>query len=239
MKNNLKTIIIIILACIIVALGAFLGIYIYKNNAPSAQQDISTASSSSTQAASSSISNSALDEILKQQMMYVNGIHYYYQSSSKQLTNDAMGASVYNNSEVSIKSFVVAFCAFDANGEPVKILQPNGEGEGGFVRTINYEFAKAQGDKEALAPGETCEDILMYVKNEPQIVTVKACVKSYISTDDISWSNPYYNTFLENYSGKAQKPEIMQTTSTASETTAALSQASSDTSSATTSGANN
>ena len=137
--------------------------------------------------------------------MFVNGIHYYYQSSSEQLKHDAMGASVFNNSDVSITNFAVAFCAFDAQGNPIKIQQPDEQGEGGYLRVINYDYTQAQGEKASLEPNETCKDILMYVKNEPQIVSIKACVKSYISTDGIEWSNPYYNAFLEMYSGKTLK----------------------------------
>ena len=197
MSRKTEIIIIIVLVLAILGVGSALGISLYKEDA---KNDVQTSSISSED--TTAISASVLDDILKQQMMYVSGINYYYQSSSGQLAHDAMGASVFNSSEVSIKSFVVAFCAYDADGSPIKILQPNEQGEGGYVRTITYDYTKAQGDKASLEPQETCSDILMYVKNEPQIVTVKACVKSYVSTDDISWDNPYYKTFLQVYSGK-------------------------------------
>ena len=198
MKDKTQNIIIIVLVCAIAAVGAVGGFLLYRNNAKSSSGgEITVATEAVT-----SISGEELEGILKQQMMYVNGINYYYQSSSEQLLYDAMGASVFNNSEVSINRFTVAFCAFDADGNPIKIRQPDEQGEGGYIRTINYDYSNAQGDKTALEPQETCKDILMYVSNEPQIVTVKACVKSYISTDDITWDNPYYKTFTEVYSGK-------------------------------------
>ena len=198
-KSKSKIIVIIVLVCAIAAAGAVLGYYIYQNkvqadNAPVQESEQTT-----------SISAEALEAILKQQMMYVNGIHYYYKSSSEQLKYDAMGASVFNNSDVSITNFAVAFCAFDAQGNPIKIQQPDEQGEGGYVRVINYDYAQAQGEKASLEPNETCKDILMYVKSEPQIVSVKACVKSYVSIDGIEWNNSYYNTFLEIYSGKTLK----------------------------------
>lgn len=196
-KNNNGKVIIIILVCVIIAMSGVLGYLIYQKKSLPDNSGTSVSTEQNTQ-----ISPEALEAILNQQMMYVNGIHYYYQDSSSQLKHDAMGASVFNNSDVSITDFVVAFCAFDAEGNPIKILQPDEQGEGGYLRTINYEYTKAQGEKASLEPKETCKDILMYVKSEPQIVTVKACVKSYTSTDGISWSNPYYNTFLEIYSGK-------------------------------------
>ena len=198
MSRKTENIIIAVLVVAIVAVGTVLGISLYRDKAAQNKETTSVTAEETTL-----ISATALEDILKQQMMYVNGINYYYQSSSSQLAHDAMGASVFNSSEVSIKSFVVAFCAYDADGKPIKILQPDEQGEGGYVRTLTYDYTKAQGDKAALEPQESCTDILMYVKNEPQIVTVKACVKSYISTDDISWENPYYKTFLQVYSGKS------------------------------------
>jgi len=197
MSRRTENIIIIILVVAILAVGTVLGISLYKDKVFQGGETSSISEEQTT-----AVSAAQLDEILKQQMMYVNGIHYYYQSSSPQLSNDAMGASVYNNSNVNINRFVVAFCAYDADGKPIKIVQPGEEGEGGYVRILTYDFAKAQGEKTALAPNETCEDILMYVKNEPQIVTIKACVKSYESTEGVSWDNPYYKTFLQVYSGK-------------------------------------
>jgi len=198
MNNKTKNIIIIVLVCAIVAAGAVLGYLLYQDKAKSN----SASSASVSEEQTTKLSEEVFEGILNQQMMFVNGIHYYYKSSSEQLKHDAMGASVFNNSEVSIKSFKVAFCAFDENGNPIKIVQPEEQTEGGYVRAVTYDYSKAQGEKTSLEPGETCKDILMYVKSEPQIVTVKACVKSYISTDDVTWENPYYKTFLDMYGGK-------------------------------------
>ena len=198
-----KIIIIVLIAAIVVAAGVA-GALLYAHFANNKSDDNAEASTISSEE-TTEFSEEALEGILKQQMMYVNGINYYYQNSSEQLSHDAIGASVFNNSSVSIKSFVVAFCAFDAEGNPIKIVQPDEEGDGGYVRTINYDFALAQGDKTQLEPNETCKDILMYVKTEPQIVTVKACAKSYVSTDDVTWENPYYKAFLGMYSEKPLK----------------------------------
>lgn len=202
MKNKTKSIVtIVILAVFIIVFGVLFAYYLYSGNSNN-QKPTDTTSATSVSEQNSGISAQELESVLGQQMMFVNGINYYYQSSSPQLSHDAMGASVFNNSDVEIKKFVVSFCAYDSEGNPIKIVQPDEQSEGGYIRTINYDYANAQGDKKSLAPGETCRDILMYVKNEPQIVTVKACVKSYVSVDDISWENPYYKSFTEIYSGK-------------------------------------
>ncbi len=200
MYKRKEKIIIIALIVAIIAVGGALGISVYREKAAQSNPETTAAAEQTT-----SISGAEVDEILKQQMMYVSGIQYFYQATSPNFKHDAMGATVFNNSDVSAKSFVVAFCAFDAEGKPIKIVQPDEQGEGGYLRTITYDYTKAQGSKAALEPKETCEDVLMYVKNEPQIVTVKACVKSYISTNDITWENPYYQTFLQIYSGRELK----------------------------------
>ncbi len=196
-----KIIIICLIAAIVCASCVAGGLIIARVRNGGKEQ--TTSSASAVNEDTTEYSRDELDAILNQQMMYVNGINYYYQSSSPQLIHDAMGASVFNNSTVSVKSFVVAFCAFDASGNAVKIVQPDEQGEGGYVRTINYDFALAQGDNQSLAPGETCKDILMYVNTEPQIVTVKACIKSYVSTEDVTWENPYYQAFISMYCGKS------------------------------------
>lgn len=200
MKPKSKDIIIIVLLCIVALLAAgFAYYYIQSNKAPESESQ-----AASSESESNTVSAVVLDGLLKEQPMFVDDVVYYDKTSSKQLEHDAMGASVFNNSDVSIKKFVVAFCAFDANGNPIKIVQPEEENEGSYVRTISYDFAKSKGGKESLAPGESCKDILFYVNNDPRIETIKACVKSYISTDDISWDNPYYDSFLKNYKEKKQ-----------------------------------
>ena len=218
-NDKTKKIIIICLVAAIVCASCVAGGILIARLRTGGKTEENGSTTSSSEEVTNAYSQEELDAILNQQMMYVNGINYYYQNSSEQLTHDAISASVLNNSTVSIKSFVVAFCAFDADGNPIKIVQPEEQGEGGFVRTINYDFALAQGDKQSLAPNETCKDILMYVKNEPQIVTVKACVKSYLSTEDVTWENPYYKAFLEMYCEKSLNNSPEQTTAPVGETT--------------------
>ncbi|MBE6741141.1 MAG: hypothetical protein E7570_02460 [Ruminococcaceae bacterium] len=198
MQKKERNIIIILVVSIVAVLGIIAAIFVMKGGdfLPGLSKDKEV-----TQQVSS-VSGEELDGILRQQPMYVSGIHYYYKGSEERFTHDAMGASVFNSSDVSAKSFIVAFCAFDKDGNPIKIRQPNETGEGGYIRTVTYDYAKANGDKTSLNPNETCTDILMFVNNQPQIVTVKACVKSYVSTEDITWDNPYYKTFTDIYAGK-------------------------------------
>lgn len=197
-RQNTNIIIILILVALIAVSGAVLAVTTLRDRNEQASHAAAVQSEEQTQ-----ISNEELDALLEAQPMFTDGVKYYYANSSKQLEHDAMGATVFNNSDINIESFTIAFCAYDENGQPIKIRQPNEEGEGAYIRTISYDLAAAQGDRKFIEPRESFDNVIFYVENEPQIVTIKACVKEYRSTQGISWKNPYYKSFKTNYSGKA------------------------------------
>ena len=197
-RQNTNIIIILILVALIAVSGAVLAVTTLRDRNEQASHAAEVQSEEQTQ-----ISNEELDALLEAQPMFTDGVKYYYATSSKQLEHDAMGATVFNNSDINIESFTIAFCAYDENGQPIKIRQPNEEGEGAYIRTISYDLASAQGDRKYIEPRESFDNVIFYVENEPQIVTIKACVKEYRSTQGISWKNPYYKSFKTNYSGKA------------------------------------
>ena len=194
-RFNGRTIIIIVLVALIAVAGGVLAATVVTDRS-------SKESTTAPQTTYASISSAELEGILEQQPMYADGVKYYYASSSKQLEHDAMGASVFNNSDVNIQKFTIAFCAFDENDNAIRIKQPGEEGDGAYIRTISYDLSNAQGDKKYIEPLESFDNVIFYVTNEPQIVTIKACVKEYTSADGISWKNPYYTAFKNNYSGK-------------------------------------
>ena len=196
-RQNTNIIIILILVALIAVSGAVLAVTTLRDRSEQASHAAEVQSEEQTQ-----ISNEELDALLEAQPMFTDGVKYYYATSSKQLEHDAMGATVFNNSDINIESFTIAFCAYDENGQPIKIRQPNEKGEGAYIRTISYDLASAQGDRKYIEPRESFDNVIFYVENEPQIVTIKACVKEYRSTQGISWKNPYYKSFKTNYSGK-------------------------------------
>ena len=197
-KESRKSfIIIIVLVALIAVSGSVLAYAVLSD-----KKADSKTPSESQQETTAAMSNADLEAQLGQMPMYADGVKYYYASSSEQLEYDAMGATVFNNSDVNVQSFTVAFCAFDENGKPIKIRQPNEGGDGAFVRTISFDLSKTGSDKKYIEPSESFDNAVFYVTNEPQIVTIKACVKSYASVDGVSWNNPLYNTFKLNYSGK-------------------------------------
>ncbi len=197
-RLNKNTIIIIILVALIAIAGAVLAATVVAQ-----KNDEKTTAATTAQA----ISSAELDSLLEQQPMFTDGVKYFYASSSKQLEHDAMGATVFNNSDVDIQSFTIAFCAYDENDNPIRIKQPDESGDGAYIRTISYDLSKVGGDKKSIKPQESFDNVIFYVSNDPQIVTIKACVKTYTSVDNISWDNPYYSTFKTVYSGQQLQPE--------------------------------
>ena len=197
-QNRTSIIIIIVLVVLIAVAGTVLAVTTITD-----KKGVSTTAQTAQESTIvASITNGELDKQLMLQPMYADGVKYYYATSSPQLQYDAMGATVMNNSDVNITSFVIAFCAFDEKGNPIKIKQPGESAEGAYIRTISYDLTKVKGDKKYINPGESFDNVVFYVNNEPQIVTIKACVKSYESVDKITWKNPLYDKFKENYSGK-------------------------------------
>ncbi len=201
-KENRTSLVIIIVLVVLIAVAS--GILVVTT-IPERQANTTEAQTQQS-VSEETVSGDELENVLNQQPMFVDGVKYYYASSSSQLQHDAMGATVYNNSDVQIKRFVIAFCAFDENGKPIRIKQPGEGGNGAYVRTVSYDLSTAGGDKKYIAPEESFENVVFYVTNDPQIVTIKACVKEYESVDGIMWYNSYYNAFKDNYSGK----ELMQ-----------------------------
>lgn len=194
-KINGRVVAIIVLVILIAVAGGILAATVVTDRKSGGE-------TTAVQTTAATISNDELEAILEQQPMYTDGVKYFYANSSEQLEHDAMGASVFNNSDVNIQKFTIAFCAYDENDNPIKIKQPDEDGDGAYIRTISYDLSTAQGDKKQIEPLESFDNVIFYVTNEPQIVTIKACVKEYTSVDGISWKNPYYTAFKNNYSGK-------------------------------------
>ncbi|MBQ7202796.1 MAG: hypothetical protein IJS03_02125 [Eubacterium sp.] len=198
--KNKRTVIIILL---IIAIGAACAVWgaslISKQNSQNPQPTESTTQSEE-------ISYDDLDALLSNQPMCVNGVQYFYKGGEKKLDYDAMGATVLNNSDVKIKSFVIAFCAFDVDGKPIKIKQPTDKNDGAYIRTVSYDMIKMN-KNSLLEPQQTFDNIIFYVNDEPQIVTIKACIKGYESSDKVTWTNPYYETFKQLYAGQTLKTE--------------------------------
>ncbi|MGN0529133.1 MAG: DUF5780 domain-containing protein [Eubacterium sp.] len=228
-----KTITIVISVAVAVALaaaGIVCGVLYSKS-----QQNASDNSADVQQGETEYADNASLDALLSSQPLMVTGTKYLIAGTNSQLAYDAISADVLNNSDVNIASFELSFCAWDSAGQPIMITQPEEAQEPAYIRTIKYDFANNKSGQTSLAPGASFGNAAIYVSTDPQIITVKACVKSYVSTDGITWENPYYENFMHNYANQPLSAEPVSETTTASapqESTTATDTATQDTTTA-------
>lgn len=210
-----KTITIVISVAVAVALaaaGIVCGVLYSKQ-----QQNASDNSADIQQGETEYADNASLDALLSSQPLAVTGTKYLIAGTNSQLAYDAVSADVLNNSDVNIASFELSFCAWDSAGQPIMIAQPEEAQEPAYIRTIKYDFANNKSGQTSLAPGSSFGNAAIYVSTDPQIITVKACVKSYVSTDGITWENPYYENFMHNYANQPLSAEPVSETTTAAE----------------------
>lgn len=208
-----KTITIIISVAVAVALaaaGIVCGVLYSKQ-----QLNASDNSADIQQGETEYADNASLDALLSSQPLAVTGTKYLIAGTNSQLAYDAISADVLNNSDVNIASFELSFCAWDAAGQPIMIAQPEETQEPAYIRTIKYDFANNKSGQTLLAPGSSFGNAAIYVSTDPQIITVKACVKSYVSTDGITWENPYYENFMHNYANQPLSSEPVSEPTTA------------------------
>lgn len=212
-SKNKKKITIIICVAVAVALaaaGIVFGVLYSKH-----QQNASDNSTVVEQGETEYADNASLDSLLSSQPLTVTGTKYLIAGTNSQLAYDAVSADVLNNSDVNIASFELSFCAWDAAGQPIMITQPEETQEPAYIRTIKYDFASNLSGQTSLAPGASFGNAAICVSTDPQIITVKACVKSYVSVDGITWENPYYENFKHNYANQPLNAEPANETTSA------------------------
>ncbi len=116
----------------------------------------------------------------------------------KALYPDMIMAPVKNNSDQTVKSYVVGFLAWDANGYPVKLEWNTG-------LTSAYLIMGTGSDANIL-PGETYGyDKGWGIDEDCSFTTIKGCIKSVTFYDGTTWNNDYYNYWIEEYKEKPLK----------------------------------
>lgn len=142
------------------------------------------------------LSSQELDEKLNTLPLVVESTKYTVQDEEyKSLYPDLMQAILRNNSNSDIKSAIVSFVAWDVNNLPIKI-KGSFDVDGTYVKDVNYEDIN-------LVPGATFGDKHGFeVSEECNVQTFKAVVKSYETFEGDKWTNPYYNDWVDLYSGK-------------------------------------
>ncbi len=107
---------------------------------------------------------------------------------------DLLCAVVQNNSEATLSKIEIAYAAWDAEGNPVKIIRSNGQ-----ENESNIGWAAMK--DIALAPGESygADNGLGLHADCSTVSSFYAIVYSYTDADGNVWENPLYNDWLAHY----------------------------------------
>lgn len=113
--------------------------------------------------------------------------------------NIMLSVDLKNNSDKQIKELVVAFAAWDIDGNPIKLKSASGTSEDAYVKRINMGDVTVAAGQTWMA--DSGDDVMGY-KVAPElsnIAYVKAAVISSTMEDGGSWSNPYYDQWKTTY----------------------------------------
>jgi len=138
----------------------------------------------------------ALDALMVDQPLVATDPQFIVQSQDyKALYPDQLRAVLVNNSVDDIKDAVVTFMGWDANRLPVFITMQMDFNPNVYAKKANYKGVN-------LVPGGTCSISLDLNEKVGVVSTVKAIVASYETFDGTTWTNPYYDEYIERYAGK-------------------------------------
>lgn len=107
---------------------------------------------------------------------------------------DLLCATVKNNGEVTIKSMLLAYATFDADGNPVNITWSDGDvAESNVVNIRMKDLALASGGEYGSDKGVGLH------ANSAKVASFLAIPYYYEDIDGNTWENPYYETWLDLY----------------------------------------
>ena len=137
-----------------------------------------------------------LAKIEEQEVKVVSTELIIQDDDSKVLYPDILSATVKNDSAYDIKNIVLAFVAWDKNNLPVKIINQFDFSDGDYVEQCTF-------DDVNLVPGEKFGDGSGFaLKDDCTVNSFKAIVVSYETFEGKTWTNPYFNSWSNLYSGK-------------------------------------
>ena len=145
------------------------------------------------------LTSDELSHQLTNQPLYVTATNYIDSNDLRYSSSSMIQAMLYNNSDVPIKSAVIAFVAWDKNKLPVKIKERIGDG---------VYFFKITFDQINLMPGDTYKGkdgdtyFGMEIDANLDISFLKATVVSYEDFDGNTWNNPLVLDFKNLYEEK-------------------------------------
>lgn len=142
-----------------------------------------------------------LAEETEAQPLYVSDTEYIDSSDLRYSSYSMLQAVLYNNSDVPIKSVVIAFVAWDQNGLPIRIEKYSSSSSASYFSKVNYAAINLMpGETYTGKDGDTYSG--MQIDGNLDISHLKAIVVSYEDFDGNSWDNPLILDFKHLYEEK-------------------------------------
>lgn len=136
------------------------------------------------------------DALLAQQPLSVESASYVVQDSHyKALFPDMLQATVRNNTGGTVTKAVVAFAAWDINGNPVAIEAKYDFIRGFYIREVTFQ------DIQVPDGGTFGERYGFKVEEACRIARIKAIAVRCETSEGETWTNPCYDAWLQLYEG--------------------------------------
>ncbi len=137
-----------------------------------------------------------LEKNIREQDFRVKSTRYIVQDEEyKSLYPDMLQAILKNDTDLDIKSAVVAFVAWDQNKLPVKIKAAIDFSDGAYIQEVNF------GDINMIPGSSYGRKSGFEIDEKCNIDQFKAIVVSYEAFDGTIWDNPLYDEWCEVYEG--------------------------------------
>ena len=136
------------------------------------------------------------DSLLDQQPLSVESASYVVQDQQyKALFPDMLQATVRNGTGETVTKAVVAFAAWDINGNPVAIEAKYDFIRGFYIREVTFQDL-------AVPAGETFGERYGFkIEESCRVARVKAIAVGCETSGGTTWTNPCYEAWLQLYEG--------------------------------------
>ena len=177
------------------------------SSAPSTVSSSVSSSSSSSESSSSSVTSVSVGtdeetlnkEIDKQEVRVISTEYVIQSDEYKGLAPDMLMAHVQNNSNSEIIKVLLAFAAWNKDGDPVKLKGNIDFGGPAYVKQVRF-------DDINLTPGGLYgQENGFGLAEDLNVDSFKAIVVYYETADGVEWNNPLFDDWKDLYEGKSIK----------------------------------
>ncbi len=133
-----------------------------------------------------------LKDNLNKQNAYITSADVYKNLDAEEVF---LTANIKNNSDKTISNLVVAFAAWDIDGNPIMIKSKSGATADSYIKEVSFSSVTISPGQEWLGNGDDDGDIFGFSADPSQsnIAYTQAIVVSYTVEDGGEWSNSFYS----------------------------------------------